>query len=105
MVMPYRHVKDLSKITPAEYAEMMQLASITVKALEKTMHPQGHNLGMNLGAAAGAGILNHLHLHVVPRWIGDTNFMPVLDHTKVMVEYLNETYDRLAPVIHRLAKK
>ena len=104
MVVPYRHLKDLSKLTRAENAEMLELSGISVKALEKTMHPQGSNLGMNLGAAGGAGIRDHLHMHVVPRWVGDTNFMPILSDTKVLVEHLEDTYDRLAPVISKLKK-
>jgi ATP adenylyltransferase len=102
MVVPYRHIKDLSKLTSKENAEMMHLSAVAIKALDKTMHPQGHNLGINFGAAGGAGIRDHLHLHIVPRWIGDTNWMPVLDGTKVMIEYLHETYDRLAPAIRKL---
>ena len=105
MVVPFRHVKDLAKMKPAEQAEMLELAGLSIKALEKTMFPQGHNLGINLGAAGGAGIRDHLHFHVVPRWIGDTNWMPVLGETKTMIEYLWETYDRLAPVVAKLTKK
>lgn len=105
MVIPYRHTKDMSRLKAAENAEMLGLSALAIKALEKTMFPQGHNLGINLGAAGGAGIRDHLHLHVVPRWVGDTNWMPVLDQTKVMIEYLWETYDRLQPVLEKLAKK
>lgn len=104
MVVPYRHIKDLSRLKGPEHAEMLDLSALSIKALEKTMHPQGHNLGMNLGAAGGAGIRDHLHMHVIPRWIGDTNFMPIMEQPKVMIEYLHETYDRLAPVIARLKK-
>lgn len=105
MVIPYRHFRDLTKLTRLEGAEMMELCGVATKALEKTMHPQGHNLGMNLGTAGGAGIRNHVHMHVVPRWLGDTNYMPILSDTKVLVEYLEDTYDRLAPMIARLKKK
>lgn len=105
MVVPYRHTRDLSKIQPSEYAEMMTLTAAAVRALEATMHPQGHNVGLNLGAAGGAGIRDHVHLHVVPRWVGDTNFMPVLDHTKVMIEYLDQTYDRLAPALRKALQR
>jgi ATP adenylyltransferase len=105
MVVPFRHVKDVSRMKDAENAEMMRLAAVAVKALEKTMFPQGHNLGINLGAAGGAGIRGHLHLHVVPRWVGDTNWMPILAQTKVMIEYVGQTFDRLAPVIRQMAKK
>ena len=105
MVVPYRHLRDLSRLKAAEHAEMLKLSAISIKALEKTMFPQGHNLGMNLGAAGGAGIRDHLHMHVIPRWIGDTNFLPIMDQAKVMIEYLHETYDRLTPVIAMLQKK
>ncbi|HKY62636.1 MAG TPA: HIT domain-containing protein [bacterium] len=105
MVVPYRHTKDMSRLKDPENAEMLRLSALSIKALEKTMFPQGHNLGINLGAAGGAGIRDHLHLHVVPRWTGDTNWMPVLDETKVMIEYLWETYDRLKPMLEKLAKK
>jgi ATP adenylyltransferase len=102
MVVPYRHIRDLSKLREAENAELMELSGAAVKALEQTMHPQGFNLGMNLGDAGGAGIKNHVHMHVVPRWVGDTNFMPLLADTKVLVEHLGKTYDRLAPGIAKL---
>ena len=105
MVVPYRHLKDLSKLTRAENAELMELCGLATKALDQSMHPQGHNLGMNLGAAGGAGIRGHLHMHVVPRWVGDTNFMPILADTKVLVEHLEDTYDRLAPAIKKVIKE
>lgn len=105
MVVPFRHVKDLHRLNRAENAEMMELCGAAAKALENTMAPQGHNLGMNLGAAGGAGIRNHLHMHVVPRWTGDTNYMPVLGETKVLVEHLTDTYDRLAPALKKVMGK
>jgi len=105
MVIPYRHTKDLSRLTRPENAEMMEFCGIAAKALEKSMKPQGHNLGMNLGGAGGAGIRDHLHMHVVPRWVGDTNFMPVLADTKVLVEHLGDTYDRLVPAIQKVIKQ
>ena len=105
MVVPFKHSKDLSRLDAKASAEMMRFAGLSIKALENTMYPQGHNLGINLGAAGGAGIRDHLHLHVVPRWVGDTNWMPILDRTKVMIEYLDQTYDRLAPELQRLAKR
>ncbi len=105
MVIPYRHTNDLSKLKQTEYAEMLKLSAATTKVLETSMGAQGHNLGMNLGAAGGAGIRDHLHLHIVPRWIGDTNFMPILADTKVLIEYLDETYNRLAPLLKKMLKK
>jgi ATP adenylyltransferase len=102
MVVPYRHIKDLSKLNRSENGELMELCGVAANALDRTMGPQGHNLGMNLGAAGGAGIKNHLHMHVVPRWVGDTNFMPILADTKILVEHLAQTYDRLAPSIQKI---
>jgi len=104
MVVPFRHLKDISRLRPEENAEMLHLSGLSIKALEQTMYPQGFNLGINLGAAGGAGIRDHLHLHVVPRWTGDTNWMPVMDETKVMIEYLGDTYERLAPVLKKLIR-
>lgn len=105
MVVPYRHLRHLEQMNAAEDAELMELCGITSKALKNTMHCQGLNLGMNLEAAGGAGIRGHLHMHVVPRWVGDTNFMPILADTKVLVEHLGTTYERLAPAIAKLKKK
>ena len=95
MALPYRHTKDLSELNDVERLELMDL---TIKCVEilKVMTPDGFNIGMNLGRAAGAGIDDHLHFHVVPRWKGDTNFMPVLGDVKVMPEYLDETYLKLS---------
>jgi ATP adenylyltransferase len=95
MVVPQRHGGDLGALTPAETADLNQLLQRSVKALEAAYHPQGFNIGMNLGTVAGAGIADHLHYHLVPRWGGDTNFMPVLADTKVMIEHLETSYDKL----------
>ncbi len=105
MVVPYQHTQDLSEMSKGAHAEMMLLVTKAVEILKQTMGPQGMNLGMNLGAAGGAGIRDHLHMHVVPRWAGDTNFMPILADTKVLVEHLSSTYDRLAPYWIRTSKK
>jgi ATP adenylyltransferase len=95
MVVPYAHVADLSIADPETLAEMMRLAQQVQVALEKTYQPQGYNLGMNLGRAAGAGVAGHLHLHVLPRWSGDANFMTVVGETRVEPEDLSTTYDKL----------
>jgi ATP adenylyltransferase len=95
MVVPYAHVADLSAADPEILAEMMRLAQRVQSALEKSYHPQGYNLGMNLGRAAGAGVAGHLHLHVLPRWSGDSNFMTVVGETRVEPEDLSTTYEKL----------
>ena len=95
MVVPYRHEKDLERLRREEMGEMMDLAGTGVRVLKKAMSPQGFNLGVNLGGIAGAGVEDHLHLHVVPRWKGDTNFMPVAAGTKVISQDLQETYRAL----------
>ena len=95
MVVPYEHVADLSAVDPATLAEMMALTQRVQSALARTYHPEGYNLGMNLGRAAGAGVIGHLHLHVLPRWGGDANFMTVVGETRVEPEDLATTYDRL----------
>jgi len=96
LVAPYRHVGDLAELDEAEVLETHRLATAALGALAETMAPQGYNLGWNLGRIAGAGLVDHVHLHVVPRWAGDTNFMPVLADVKVMPEHLLETRRKLA---------
>ena len=105
MVMPKRHIARLDELTPAEHDEFFSLLVTAQVQLEKTLHPQGFNVGINLGEAAGAGIKDHLHVHIVPRWRGDTNFMPLLADTKVMPEHLSETYRQLQPYFLRLQDK
>ena len=95
MIVPYQHSADLPAVEPGTLAEMMVLAQRVQLALEKTYHPQGYNLGMNLGRAAGAGVTGHLHLHVLPRWSGDSNFMTVVAETRVEPEDLSTTYQKL----------
>jgi ATP adenylyltransferase len=95
MVAPYRHVGELAGLTDEEALEVHQLAVEGVSALGEVYGPEGHNLGWNLGRVAGAGVVDHIHLHVVPRWAGDTNFMPVLADVKVLPEHLIETRRRL----------
>lgn len=95
MVVPYAHVGDLADVEPDTLAEMMRVAQRVQKALAKTYRPEGFNLGMNLGRAAGAGITGHVHLHVLPRWCGDSNFMTVTGETRVEPEELPITYERL----------
>jgi ATP adenylyltransferase len=97
MVIPLRHTCDFRDLTPEENAEMSTLIQVTLDALKREYRPEGFNLGMNLGQCAGAGIKDHLHWHVVPRWIGDTNFFPLLAETRSMPELLSRTFERLRP--------
>lgn len=96
MVAPYRHCAELGELTDEEALEIHRLAATAVAVLADVMSPQGYNLGWNLGRVAGAGVVDHVHEHVVPRWAGDTNFMPVLADVKVMPEHLAETRRKLA---------
>jgi ATP adenylyltransferase len=96
MVAPVRHVGEYGELTDEEVLELHRLASAGMGALAQTYAPQGYNLGWNLGRIAGAGIVDHVHLHVVPRWAGDTNFMPVLADVKVLPEHLEETRRKLS---------
>jgi ATP adenylyltransferase len=96
LVAPRRHVSDLSLLSKEEQAELMSLVALGMKALSEEYSPQGFNVGMNLGKAAGAGIEDHLHLHIVPRWNGDTNFMTAVQTTRVLPESLPETHARLS---------
>ncbi|MGH2705939.1 MAG: HIT family protein [Actinomycetota bacterium] len=95
MVAPLRHLDDMGELSIEERAEVMDLVVRSIDALRASMDPDGFNVGANLGRVAGAGLPGHLHLHVVPRWGGDTNFMPVIGDTKVLPESLEETYERL----------
>jgi ATP adenylyltransferase len=95
MIVPYTHSADLAATDVESLAEMMALAQRVQVALERTYRPQGYNLGMNLGRAAGAGVTGHLHLHVLPRWSGDSNFMTVVSETRVEPEDLSTTYEKL----------
>ena len=95
MVAPYRHVPTLAESDPAALEEMMLLAQRAETALEKAYHPKGFNMGLNIGESAGAGIAGHIHMHVLPRWPGDANFMTTIGETRVMPEDLDTTYEKL----------
>jgi ATP adenylyltransferase len=97
MVAPLRHVRDLEELSPDERAELMELTTRSVSIVRAAMKAEGFNVGVNLGEAAGAGVPGHVHVHVVPRWAGDTNFMPVVGDTKVLPEMLAQTYAKLRP--------
>ena len=101
MVAPIRHEGDLERLEGEELAAGDDLLQRSVVALKETYGPDGFNIGVNLGRVAGAGVPGHLHWHVVPRWNGDTNFMPVVGETKVLPESLDQTYDRLVGAFPR----
>jgi ATP adenylyltransferase len=99
MAMPIRHVPRVEDATADELTETMTLVQESVRALNAGYQPDGFNMGINQGRVAGAGVLGHVHAHVVPRWNGDTNFMPVIADTKVLPESLETTYDRLTALL------
>jgi len=103
MVAPVRHVAELDALDDAELLELMQLAQHAIGAQREAMSPDGFNVGLNLGAVAGAGIAEHLHLHVVPRWQGDTNYMPLLADTHVIPQSLDATREALVEALGREA--
>ena len=102
MIVPNRHIASLAEATADELCELMELTRRTEIALREAFSPQGMNMGLNLGKAAGAGVLDHLHLHVVPRWNGDTNFMTIVGQTRVLPQELPVTADKLRPIFERL---
>jgi ATP adenylyltransferase len=95
MVIPFEHVSNLEELDPATRAEMMELTSQCTTVLKNIYRPQGFNVGVNIGEAAGAGVLGHVHIHIVPRWKGDTNFMSSVGQTRVLPEALEDTYLRV----------
>ncbi|HUJ27973.1 MAG TPA: HIT domain-containing protein [Myxococcales bacterium] len=101
MVVPRSHESDLDKLSRDENGELSEMLRVAVRILGRAYAAQGYNVGMNLGRIAGAGIADHLHWHVVPRWNGDTNFMPVIGETKVMIEHLHAGWDRLRPLFEK----
>jgi ATP adenylyltransferase len=96
LICPYRHVADLTDLTPAESTEIVALTAHSMKVLRKVSKAAGFNIGINQGALSGAGIADHLHQHLVPRWSGDTNFMPIIGSTKILAQLLTELRDLLA---------
>jgi ATP adenylyltransferase len=102
MVIPNRHIATLGTATPAELCELMELTKASEIALTEAYAPHGLNMGINLGKPAGAGVLDHIHMHVVPRWNGDTNFMTVVGRTRVLPEELPDTAAKLRPLFERL---
>ena len=99
MVVPYRHIGSLSDLADREHEELWTVVRKFERILKKAMNPEGFNIGLNLGKAGGAGFADHLHIHIVPRWEGDTNFMPVLGGVKVVPESLESAYKSLKHAI------
>ncbi len=104
MVVPYKHVDTLTGLDPEELHELADLTQRSERALRQAYNLEGINMGVNLGKVAGAGIVEHIHVHLVPRWLGDTNFMPVIGQTRVLPEELGATAARLRPIFEQLAK-
>ncbi len=105
MVVPFRHVSALGDLLPEERLELLAFVELSVRALTAAMKPEGFNIGMNLGKAAGAGIDDHLHMHVVPRWDGDTNFMSVIGEVRVIPEDVSGTAGQLRPIFQNLQRE
>ena len=105
MISPYLHTSDTNKLSIIANTEIMEFANYSMNILKKVINADGFNFGVNIGKAGGAGIEEHLHYHIVPRWTGDTNFMPVIGNTKVMVEGLGETWKSLKPHYDKLIKE
>jgi len=101
MVSPIRHVKSLEHLTEDEICDLMKLVVRTKKVLDRKLRPHGYNIGFNVGKAGGAGFAGHMHIHIVPRWIGDTNFMPMIGNTKVLSDSLDATYKLFVPSLRR----
>jgi ATP adenylyltransferase len=102
MVAPFEHVNSIEKLSPEILAELTAQVQLALRALRLTMNPDGFNMGINEGKVAGAGFADHMHFHVVPRWNGDTNFMPVLADIKVMPEHLDNIYRELKEALNKL---
>lgn len=105
MVVPYQHESDFTKLPPHTATEIIVLAQLAVAVLQQEYRAEGANIGFNIGKAAGAGIKDHVHLHVVPRWSGDTNFMTALAETRVVPQSLDDSYAKLAPVMQEFVDK
>lgn len=102
MVVPYAHVARLQDLDAAASAELMELVKLSLQVLQEAYEPEGFNVGANLGSAAGAGIDDHIHMHIVPRWMGDTNYMTTVGRTRVIPEWIDRVYERLRPLFERL---
>jgi ATP adenylyltransferase len=103
MVVPYKHTSSFSSLTEEEMLELMKVIKKGISALEIALKPHGFNIGVNLGRVSGAGIEDHIHFHIVPRWNGDTNFMPVISETKVISELLSDTYKKIKSALEKVS--
>jgi len=101
MIIPFRHISQMEDLLSEEKLEIFNLQDISVRVLKEVMNPDGFNIGMNLGKAAGAGVDDHIHVHVVPRWSGDTNFMSVLGDVRIIPEDIYKTYELLLPYFEK----
>jgi len=102
MIVPYAHVSSLEDLDADALAELMALTQLSLRVLRAAYEPQGFNVGMNIGKAAGAGVAEHVHLHIVPRWGGDANYMTIVGQTRIIPEWLDQTYERLRPLFERM---
>ncbi|MBV9019600.1 MAG: HIT domain-containing protein, partial [Ktedonobacteraceae bacterium] len=102
MIAPYQHIDSIEKLDAATLADLMAQAQLALRAIRLTMNPHGFNMGINEGKAAGAGFAEHVHYHIVPRWNGDTNFMPIIADTKVLPEHLDTVYHQFKEAIEKV---
>lgn len=105
MVVPYAHVATLEDLDMRAAGELMALAQLSLRVLREAYEPEGFNVGANIGTVSGAGIADHVHLHVVPRWGGDTNYMTTVAQTRIIPEWMEQTYKRLQPLFERISEK
>jgi ATP adenylyltransferase len=105
MVVPWKHASSFEGLTPSVLDAMMHMTKLCTDCLGEAMRPEGFNVGINIGTAGGAGIEEHLHIHIVPRWVGDSNFMAVMDEVRTIPEHLLATYDKLLPIFGRHAQR
>lgn len=105
LVSPFRHVAQLEKLKDEELLDLIKTTNLSTRALSRAISPEGFNIGVNVGKVAGAGIRSHVHVHIVPRWNGDTNYMPVLSESRVIPQHLASTYQTLLPFFKRGSRK
>ena len=105
MIVPYAHLATLEDLDTGALTELVALTQLSLRVLREAYSPEGFNIGVNIGAAAGAGVADHVHLHIVPRWGGDTNYMTTTGQTRVIPEWLDQTYERLRPLFDRMGRE